>query len=149
MPKCHSILHAVKKSTRQWKVKEWKTQLLDLMAYHTQFMELTTLGRERVLPWYKGKGSEVEVYIVTFLVNFLTACKKLWRLCGVGEASDSKTPKVYYYLRKVMHDNHHCSGDPIPGRNPRGRRTIRNKDFRKEIYLIRFQTHWQIGMQCM
>ena len=34
----HSFLHAVKKLTR----------------------EVKTLGRERVLTWYKGKGSEME-----------------------------------------------------------------------------------------
>ena len=35
---CHNLLYAVKKLTR----------------------EVTTLGRESVLPWYKGKGREFE-----------------------------------------------------------------------------------------
>ena len=38
MHRCHNLLHAVKKSTR----------------------EVSTLGRERVLPWYKGDGREME-----------------------------------------------------------------------------------------
>ena len=32
--------------------------------------EVTTLGRERVLPWFKGKGSEMENTSVT-------ACRRL------------------------------------------------------------------------
>ena len=35
--------------------------------------------------------------VVTSLVDFLTAYKKLWRLCVIGEESDSKNPKLYYF----------------------------------------------------
>ena len=34
---------------------------------------------------------------ITSLVDYLTACKRLWRLCVVARTSDSKNPELYYY----------------------------------------------------
>ena len=47
--------------------------------------------------------------VITSLVDFVTAYKKLWRLCAVAESSDSKNPKLYYCLFKHAHT-------PLPGR---------------------------------
>ena len=47
-----------------------------------------------------SQGNTLSLPNVTSLVDFLTACKKLWLLCFVSLALDSKNPKLYYYCPK-------------------------------------------------
>ena len=46
-------------------------------------------------PLYQGNTLSL-TNVVTSLVDFLTACKRLWCLCIVAGKSDSLNPKIYY-----------------------------------------------------
>ena len=49
------------------------------------------------LPFPLHQGNTLSLpNVVTSLVNFLTAYKRFWRLCGLAGTSDSKNPELYY-----------------------------------------------------
>ena len=69
-----------------------KSEALNLITKTVQLVFSISLP----FPLYQGNTLSVP-NVVTSLVDFLTTYKRLWCLCVLAGASDSKNPKLYYY----------------------------------------------------
>ena len=67
----------------------------------TSQLSCTVFPISLLFPLYQGNTLALPNNI-TSLVDFLTTCKSLWRLCGFAGMSDSKNPKLYHHTWRLL-----------------------------------------------